>query len=297
MRTLGAALLLLLWAAPAGAHGGEHFAGPAWTLDPWIVAPLAVSAVLYLAGFAALWGRGGPGRPIRLRQAALYAAGWLALAGALVSPLHWLGEHLFTFHMIEHEIVMAIAAPLFVLARPGGVLLWGLPAAARAAVGRAVRAAAVQGVWRRLTGAGTATVLHGIAIWLWHAPPLFDAAVTNDTIHRFQHLSFFVTALLFWWALVRRSTYGAATWHMFVIMIHTSVLGALMALAPRVLYLAQTADSTAWGLTPLEDQQLAGIVMWVPAGTVYAGAALVFAASWIATSGPSERRDHAKVRP
>ena len=116
--------------------------------------------------------------------------------------------------------------------------------------------------------------MHGVAIWAWHAPILFDAAVTNIVLHRLQHLSFLLTAIVFWWSVLRNSNAGLAAWHLFVTMLHTSVLGALMALAPRVLYQAQTATAAAWGLTPLEDQQLAGIIMWVPAGTIYAGAAL-----------------------
>jgi hypothetical protein len=85
-----------------------------------------------------------------------------------------------------------------------------------------------------------ATVIHGVAIWGWHLPFLFDAAVTSTTMHRLQHLSFFATALLFWWAVVWKSEYGAAAWHLFITMIHTGILGALMALSPRVLYAAQT---------------------------------------------------------
>jgi cytochrome c oxidase assembly factor CtaG len=122
---------------------------------------------------------------------------------------------------------------------------------------------------------------------------LFDAAVTNVAMHRLQHLSFLITALLFWWSVFRRSEAGMAAWHVFITMLHTSVLGALMALAPRVLYGAQTATSASWGLTPLEDQQLAGIIMWVPAGTIYAGAALVLAAIWIRQTG--ERTRHGDV--
>jgi cytochrome c oxidase assembly factor CtaG len=110
---------------------------------------------------------------------------------------------------------------------------------------------------------------------------LFDAAVTNVVVHRLQHLSFFVTALLFWWSVMRRSDYGVGAFHLFVTMLHTSALGALMALSPRVLYGEQTLHSAEWGLTRLEDQQLAGVVMWVPAGTVYAGAALALTALWI----------------
>ena len=81
----------------------------------------------------------------------------------------------------------------------------------------------------------------------------------NVPLHRFQHVSFLVTAILFWWALIRRSDFGAACGHTFATMTHTGLLGALMALAPHVLYRAQTASAAAWGLTPLEDQQLAGL--------------------------------------
>ncbi|TGV96544.1 cytochrome c oxidase assembly protein, partial [Mesorhizobium sp. M2E.F.Ca.ET.154.01.1.1] len=129
------------------------------------------------------------------------------------------------------------------------------------------------------------------AIWAWHVPILFDAVVTDTALHRLQHLSFFVTAILFWWAIAWRSDYGASAWYLFVTMIHTSVLGALMALAPRVLYVAQTQTATAWGLTPLEDQQLAGMIMWVPAGTIYAAAAMTMLALWIRSSSEREAQD------
>jgi cytochrome c oxidase assembly factor CtaG len=100
-----------------------------------------------------------------------------------------------------------------------------------------------------------------------------------------QHLTFLVTALLFWWSILWRSERGAAAWHLFVTMMHTSVLGALMAISPRVLYVVQTASASEWGLTPLEDQQLAGILMWIPAGTIYGAGALVMMTLWIKESG------------
>jgi putative membrane protein len=291
------ALSVLIWLASAGgafAHGdAPHGESVPWTFDPWIVAPLAVIGALFVAGTARLARRSTTGRTVRLRQALVYAAGWLALAGALVSPLHWLGEHLFTFHMIEHEIVMAIAAPLLVLARPVATMLWGLPRTLRRVAAGLMRRRGSRALWRGLTRPGTATLLHGAAIWLWHAPPLFDWAVTSEAAHRWQHLSFFLTALLFWWAVLVRAEAGVAVWHLFVTMLHTAVLGALMALAPRVLYTAQTASAAQWGLTPLEDQQLAGVLMWVPAGTVYAGAALAMLARWIRRSSQSAGGYHA----
>jgi putative membrane protein len=292
MRTIAAAFtLLLLTIAQAYAHGDATHERAQWTFDPWILMPLLVSASLYVAGVVVLWRRAGWGRGIKSWQAAAYMIGWLALAAALVSPLHWLGEHLFTFHMIEHEIVMVLAAPLIAAARPLGALLWGLPERLRMGLSRLLRARSIAQLWRFLTRPLNATVLHGVAIWVWHAPLLFDAAVTHDPVHRLQHLSFLLTALLFWWSLIRRADYGVATGHLFVTMLHTSVLGALMALAPRVLYQAQTAEALQWGLTPLEDQQLAGVMMWVPAGTVYAGAALAFAALWISQSDRSIASD------
>ncbi|HEX3990665.1 MAG TPA: cytochrome c oxidase assembly protein, partial [Acetobacteraceae bacterium] len=132
-------------------------------------------------------------------------------------------------------------------------------------------------------------LIHGVAIWAWHAPAFFDAALANVVFHRLQHLSFLATAVLFWWSVLRRSNAGVAAWHLFITMLHTSVLGALMALAPRVLYEVQTAAAADWGLTPLEDQQLAGIIMWVPAGTVYAGAVLALTTVWIRHSGRTGR--------
>ena len=284
MRTLIAlALFCLLRASPAIAHGPEpHQSNWVWTFDSWIVTPLIMAGVLYAVGSWRLRRRA---RSVAQSQRAMfYGAGWLTLAAALVSPLHWLGEHLFTFHMIEHEIVMAISAPLMVVARPVAALLWGLPRRIRRQFGNAMRTDVARTAWNFVSGGAVATLLHALAIWAWHAPVLFDAAVENVALHRFQHLSFFLTAVLFWWSMLWRSARGVAAWHLFLTMLHTGVLGALMALAPRVLYVMQTRTAQDWGLTPLEDQQLAGLMMWVPAGTIYAGAALAMAARWISTS-------------
>lgn len=293
-----AVFLCLLPIGPAAAHGAEtHTVIGSWTFDAWIIFPLALSGILYINGSAKLWARARGARVVLGRRALSFAIGWIALAGALVSPLHWLGEHLFTFHMIEHEIVMAISAPLIVISRPAAVLLWGLPTQARRQTARLLRVPMARSTWSWISGGTVATVLHGLAIWGWHAPPFFDAAVTNDTVHRLQHLSFFATGILFWWSIVWRSGSGIAAWHLFLTMLHMSVLGALMALAPHVLYLAQTRAAQAWGLTPLEDQQLAGMIMWIPAGTIYAGAALFVLAKWISSSGRGGKNEPELVRP
>ncbi|MDR9805726.1 cytochrome c oxidase assembly protein [Rhizobium hidalgonense] len=286
MRTLIALALTITTAGAAFAHGAEaHPASYGWTFDPWVVVPLCTLAAMFAIGACRLLWRVSPGRAKPLLRIVCYFAGLLALTVALVSPIHWLGEHLFTFHMVEHEIVMAIAAPLLVLSRPAAMCVWSLPRFARRWTAQAFNASPVRGLWSRFTGGVTATVVHAVAIWTWHVPMLLDVSVTNIAMHRLQHLSFFITALLFWWAVIWRSERGAAAWHLFVTMMHTSVLGALIALSPRVLYVAQTASAPEWGLTPLEDQQMAGMLMWIPAGTVYAGAAIFLLSMWIRDSG------------
>jgi putative membrane protein len=291
MSALICTVISLIMAGPALAHGDDaHTNASSWTFDPWIVLPIAVISLLYVSGRIRLSRRAHRSGQMRW-QDLFFSCGMLTLAGALISPLHWLGEHLFTFHMIEHEIVTAISAPLIVLARPVGVLLWGLPRRARGAFGALMASHSIRKAWKWWAGGTCATVIHGVAIWLWHLPFLFDAAVTSTIMHRLQHLSFFATALLFWWAVVWRSEYGAAAWHLFITMIHTGILGALMALSPRVLYAAQTQTASAWGLTPLEDQQLAGMIMWVPAGTIYAAAALTMIALWVGHSSKGETQN------
>jgi putative membrane protein len=286
------ALALLLAAGPALAHHpATSYAAidVAWTYDPRVVLPLYLSAFLYLIGTLRLWRRAGMGRGVRYGQAASFWAGWIFLALALVSPLHWLGEHLFTAHMIEHEILMVVAAPLLVLARPGGVMMWALPASWRGPVGGIERKPAFAAAWRFLTDPLVATILHGVALWAWHMPVLYNAVLTNGFAHWLQHLSFFVTALLFWWALLwgraRERGYGAAVLYLFVTALHAGLLGVLLTVSKNLWYPAQTVFAADFGLTPLEDQQLAGLIMWVPAGAAYAGAALVLAGVWISRAG------------
>ena len=134
-QVIGAISGLIAAVAPgeALAHGDHTNLTAAWSFDPWIVIPLLLSGGLYVLGTVRLWRHAGTGRGIRPWQVGCYGAGWLLLAGALVSPLHWMGEHLFTAHMVEHEIIMACAAPLLALARPVGAFLWAFPAPLAAA--------------------------------------------------------------------------------------------------------------------------------------------------------------------
>ncbi len=254
-----------------------------WEWDIWVVVPLATSAALYIRGAWLIWRRAGFGRGVRVWQASSFAAGWAILFVALVSPLHEFGEHLFVAHMIEHELLMAFAAPLIVVSQPLVSFMRALPESWRRAFTGVAHTRGARAVWAWLMLPVVATVLHGLAIWIWHIPAFLDATLESEGLHRLQHVSFLGTALIFWWAMARgsRRAYGASALHVIATLVHTGLLGALLTLAPRVLYPLQTADAHLFGLTALEDRQLAGLVMWVPGGIVYLLAGLCFAGLWL----------------
>ncbi|ABR64950.1 cytochrome c oxidase assembly protein [Sinorhizobium medicae] len=289
MRIVFAALFTIM-AADAQAHEAGAEAG-----DPWnylfVVLPLALTALAYAIGMRRLWSASARGQTIHLQRAVCFAAGWLFLAAALVSPLDRLATQLFTAHMIEHEILMVIAAPLFVLSKPLAPLLWSLPQKLRVSVGRAlVRSVVLLPVRKAATNQLVATGLHAAALWLWHAPRLYDAALAETPVHWLQHLSFSCTALIFWWALLfgrGRQDYGTAIFYLFATTLHSGFLGVLLSFAREPLYRSQGAGAASWGLSALEDQQLAGLIMWVPAGMIYVAAALALAAAWIGGSNAS----------
>jgi putative membrane protein len=277
------ALLVLLPSSAAAHETGAPHLDAGWTLDLSITLPLLLALSLFLVGIGRLWMRAGGGRGVTFQNVGLFMLGWLFLAAALISPLHALGERSLAAHMIEHELLMVVAAPLIVLSRPMPALLWGLPKQMRIALG-ALSHTAVGVLWRKLTQPSIATLLHGVAIWAWHVPKLFQAALEHEALHWLQHASFLGTAFVFWWALLKagRERHGVAVGDLFITSVHTGLLGALMVVAPRMLY--RVAENPPWQLTPLQDQQLAGLIMWVPGGTIYAAAALAFAAFWIAGS-------------
>jgi putative membrane protein len=286
------ALCLFTFAFPVQAHGGKPH-GPAdvwktWGLEPFVLLGLALSGWAYLRGVRRLWRSAEAGRGVRRWEAWAYASGWFALFVALVSPLHPMGRVLFSAHMTQHEILMLVAAPLLVLGRPVVAFLWAAPKSWAREVGTWARAGWFQKVWRALTNPFAAWAIHAVALWVWHVPSLFQATIDNEWVHTAQHLSFLLSALLFWWAIIHGREglkgYGAAVLYLFTTSVHSGALGALITFASALLYPAYATTTRAWGLTPLEDQQLGGLIMWVPAGLVYIAAGLALFAGWMRES-------------
>jgi putative membrane protein len=278
------AIAALLAAPGAGAHSlDEHAATVAsWRPDAWLVWLLALAAALYAAGVLRLWRQAGVGRGIAWRQAAAFAGGWVALAAALATPLDALAARLFAAHMVQHELLMVLAAPLLVLGRPLAAWAWALGPSQRRWLGPATRWRWVAAPWHWLTRPVSAWALHALALWAWHVPSWFDAALHREPIHILQHASFLATALLFWWSVLgadpRSRRGGFALASLFTTMMHTGALGALLTFAPTAWYPVYAAAGGAFGLSPVEDQQLGGLIMWVPGSLAYLVAGLVLAA-------------------
>lgn len=290
-----AGLLLLAmfgWVEPAWAHPGRpvapHDLWGAWAEDPWSLLLVGVAAWAYARGTGRLWRRAGAGRGIPHWRFYSYCGGLAALFLALISPLEALGGSLFSAHMVQHEVLILVAAPLLVLGQPMLAWLWALPPAWRRRVGGWGRRAPVRTSWRLISHPLSAWLLHAAAVWIWHTPRLYQATLVSEAAHALQHASFFGTALLFWWTLLhpdrhRRLAYGMGVLYLFTTAVYGSALGALLTFATRPWYPAYAERAAAWGFTALEDQQLGGLIMWIPFGTVYTAAALALFARLVLT--------------
>jgi putative membrane protein len=266
--------------------------------EPWVVALLVASALLYGTGVTRLWRKAGVGHGIERAAVGRFVAGWMFLAAALVSPIDAWAERFFWMHMVQHEALMLLAAPLLVLGRPLEAWAWALPKRWPIAIAACFRRGAIASAWQAINDPLGAWLLHAAALWLWHLPRLFEAALANEAVHALQHATFFGTALLFWRSVhvaTSRGTDGAALASLFTTMAHTGALGALLTVARAPLYPSYAALHTGW-LTALEDQQLGGVIMWVPASLAYLFAALAIVARLVRALPPPSRTGDSPAR-
>ncbi|TXK62327.1 cytochrome c oxidase assembly protein [Alkalisalibacterium limincola] len=289
----------LLFAAPALAHAPDADAPPdlahAWSADLWLTPLWAASLLLYLLGLRQLW-RHGFGRGVGRGQALSFFCGWLALGLAMVWPLDALGAWSLAAHMAQHMVLMALAPPLLLAGLPGAVWLAALPSSGARAISAPLRGPAGRRTWRVLTGATLVTLLQAAVMWGWHLPAAMELALRNELVHYAMHLCFLVAGLLFWAALLRSLREpslgaGSAVTAIIATMLHMGLLSALLVFASRPLYPWYFERVPQLGLSALEDQQLAGLIMWVPSALPYLVGGVALVAAWLArnerhTPGP-----------
>ena len=278
---------LALLPTPAFAHVGDHDSW--WTLDPVIIAPMSLLGLLYLSGLLWLRRRNHAGvsmQPLALSSAAV---GCLGLFFALIWPLDAFSESSFAVHMAQHMLLIAVVGPLLALARIS------IPInAALAAVSPATAAVlSLPRKWLRLSLMPSLVfILHGATIWIWHSPSLFELALRVEWIHTLEHLSFLVAGYWYWTVLIRHGEnegYASASLSVLATLMHTGLLGALFTFAPRPLYATYVKTQGSVDMA-LQDQQLAGLLMWIPMGACYLIGGLAFAAAWMRTAERNQER-------
>ena len=264
------------------------------------LSPFDMAAIAVLSALGALYARGAlrrlrvkAGHPAR--EATAFALGWLAMLVAVTPPLDAAAIKRFAAHMGQHELMMLVAVPLMVAGRPLPIWLGGLSDRARAIAVPRMQRGPLAEAWRMGTLPVVAWSLHGVTVWAWHLPALYDLAVGNEAIHAAQHAMFVATSVLFWWGMVYgrygRAGYGAAVFYVFTTVVHTGILGAMLTFAGVPLY-ESYSHPVDHAVDPLEDQQLAGLLMWVPAGLVLTMLGIALFAAWL---GESERRAAVKT--
>jgi len=269
------------WAHTSGTPPAATLGNLSWSLRPEVVLPLLVLAGLYALGYVRL-SRRAP-RSMGARRPGLGLVGLAALVLALLSPLDGLADTLFVAHMVQHMLLIMVAAPALLLADPFPIVVWALPVAARLHVRCWITRASVLGrLWRTATGMRLAWIVSACILWGWHVPLAYDAALSSRWVHDLEHVSFFVGALVFWWPVIhpaprfrRAPPYPLRVVYLVLGAFQTAALGLWLTLAPAVLYRSYAGVSRPDGLGALEDQMWGGVVMWGLGGLIDMIAVLV----------------------
>ena len=244
-----------------------------WSFEPAVTIPIAVAAVVYTWG----WVKIRPRLPERFgaRRPAAFAAGLGAIVLALCSPIDATGAHLLRAHMVQHMLLMLVAPPLLWASAPLAPLLLGLPLPLRRAVAAVLAAAPVRRLLSFLTHPTTSWIAFAAAFWIWHLPAVYELALASDSWHHVEHLCFFGAAILFWRPVIlawpARSPWPrwAMIPYLLLAELQNTILAAILAFADRVIYPTYAALPPLDALSALEDQALAGVIMWVPGSVAF----------------------------
>ena len=261
-------------------HTGTPIGWSYWTIHWSTVVGLAALGGLYFWRARARPGpdAAAPARGSSVGQRVAFLAGLLVIFVSLNGPIHDLSDYyLFSAHMLQHLLLTLVAPPLLLLGTPGWML--------RPALGWPV----VGSLARRLTRAGACFVAFNVIVAVWHLPLFYNTAMAEHGVHIVQHLTFMAGAVLMWWPLMSplpelpRLAYPGQMLYCFLMIIPMSIVAIYIALADSILYPAYSAAPRIWGLSPMEDQLIGGLIMWVPGGLFFLGVMTVVFFRWVAT--------------
>jgi putative membrane protein len=225
-----------------------------WNTDPILISCLIMIALLYTQGARS------PSGPNRA-ECTFFACGWACAALALISPLCNLSVALFSARVTQHMILALVAAPLLVLGRPDRIVSALAPKFGAGSPLRFNR--------RRLLVA--ATIAFAVCIWFWHIPGPYNATLQNNVVYWLMHVSTFAAAMLLWYGLIHGGIDepGPALVAGFLTAMQMSLLGAILTFAARPLFSVHSVTTLPWHLSQMDDQQLGGLIMWVPGGLLF----------------------------
>ncbi|HET6632396.1 MAG TPA: cytochrome c oxidase assembly protein [Rhodanobacteraceae bacterium] len=271
--------------ATAAAHGSEG-GGLHWVWDPWLLVCMAIAIVPYALGMARM-ARTQRRTVLGGWRAASFFAGMTLLLLALESPLDVLADVLFSAHMTQHMLLLLVIPPLLVAGRPVITWLWAFDVQARQGVVRGWSRSGLDAIFRWLMRPLVVWLLLTAALCVWHLPGPYDAAVRTEWLHDLEHLSFLAFSLAFWTIVIepygkrRALSHGATIVFIVAAGFVMGMIGAILVFAPQPLYAVHVHDAARYGLTALADQQLAGVIMWIPSNLIHVAALCVVFFAWL----------------
>jgi len=293
VRTATAVAGVFAWlaaASPGSAHGIAPADPPTvanlalgWTIEPTVALGI-LAALVWWRWAVRTVDRAHPANPVPRSRSVAFVAAMVALAFALMSGIEHYDTTLFSIHMIQHILLMLVAAPLLALSAPVTLILRVSSPATRR---RWILPVLHSRVVRVLAHPIVASVVFGVVLWGAHFSPLFDAALEDPRIHELEHALFLGSALLFWWPAVGldpapyRLSYPSRILYIFMQMAMNTFMAMVILSAGDVLYPHYATVIRAWGPTPIEDQKLAAGFMWIAGDLIYIGAILAVMAGWI----------------
>jgi putative membrane protein len=257
-----------------------------WVWEPSVLVGLALLAAGYSALVGPLRRRNLWGEPVSIGRQLCFYLGTFSVFIALISPLDVIADRmLFSAHMAQHMLLTYVAPPLWLI---------GLPGWTTALIGRA---GWVGSVFDRLTRPALAFVLFNGTMWAWHVPALYDAALRTEWLHIVEHLLFMATAVLGWWPAIRKWPAASSLspnlgrlLYLVLSMLPCTGLAALITFSTRPLYPFYVQSPWRWmmAVSPLLDQQVGGVLMWLPADMILMVTAMIAASRWLGEqmSGP-----------
>jgi len=254
-------------------HGVEHHIG--WVWEPSVLAGLAVLVIGYALAVGPLRRHIARAESVPLQQQAAFYAGTLCVFVALISPLDSVAdESLFSAHMVQHLLLMFVAPPLWLLGTPDWL------------VEKLIPAGQTRQTLPLITHPVSACIVFTGVMWAWHVPAAYDTALAHEWLHIIEHLIFMAIAVIGWWPVLgwypeeKHLSRPVKVLYLFAISLPCTALAALITLSPTVLYPFYGNEPLAFGLTPLADQQLGGLLMWLPADMILMGAAVLTLIRW-----------------